>query len=160
MRQSLPGGGYIETDFSGLEKLLKQLKTNFFVDIGILGEKGGNREDGITVAGIGAVHEFGSLDGKIPKRSFIAMPLNAKKSYIEEKAKKSFDRNFGSANVQQIFTDIGIAGESAIQEAFETGGFGSWKPLSPMTIDAKGSDSILIDIGELRKAQTSKVGKA
>lgn len=158
MRQTLPGGGYIETDFSGLENLLKKLKQNTYVDVGILGNKGGNRAEGITIAGIGAVHEYGSLDGKIPKRSFIAMPLSVKKSYIQEMAEKSFKRNFSSANMDQIFSDIGIAGETAIQEAFETGGFGMWKPLSPVTIDAKGSDSILIDTGELRKAQTSKVG--
>lgn len=158
MKQSLPGGGYIESDFSGLEKLLAKLKTNTYVDIGILGEKGGNRKDGITLAGIGAVHEFGSLDGSIPKRSHIVLPLAHKKDSIEKTAEKSMKQNLASANVDKIFSDIGIAGEAAIQEAFETGGFGQWQALEPATIEAKGSDSILIDIGELRKAETSKVG--
>ena len=63
------------------------------------------------------------------------------------------------------------AGEKRIDEAFETGGFGTWAPNSPITIHGskpdksgkkfikgKKSDQPLIDIGGLRQSIGSRVG--
>ena len=41
-------------------------------------------------------------------------------------------------------------------EAFATGGFGQWAPLSPSTIAAKGHDTILVDTGDLMASLTEE----
>jgi phage gpG-like protein len=149
----------IEGDFSALEKLIKELKSSHYVDVGVLGEA--SYENGVTVAAIGAVHEFGSLSGNIPERSFIRMPLEKKQGEIAESITKSnkWQALAEKQDIKGLFKIIGIACEGAIQEAFDTGGFGTWQALEQSTIDAKGSESILIDEGTLRKSITSEAGK-
>jgi phage gpG-like protein len=158
------GDSVISGDFDKLEKLVKELKTDYYVDVGILGETG-ETEAGLTIAGIGAVHEFGTDKAgrgnktTIPKRSFIIMPLEKKQSEIQAFVDKNAEKNLGTGDVKAIFTDIGIGAEAQIQEAFETGGFGTWPELADSTIEKKKSNAILIDDGTLRKSITSKVGK-
>ena len=52
---------------------------------------------------------------------------------------------------------IGTAAVNQIQEAFQTEGFGEWKPNSPYTIANKGSAMPLVDTGSLRQAITFEV---
>jgi phage gpG-like protein len=156
------GDSKITGDFSKLDKLVKNLGKDYYVDVGILGNE--MTDEGITIAGIGAVHEFGTdkagfwQNVEIPERSFIRMPLEEKSEEITKDVSKGYFEKITNGNIKGIFKDIGIAAERQIQEAFETGGFGTWAELTDSTIDAKGSDSILIDVGTLRKAITSKVG--
>lgn len=157
-------GGEVTGDFSRLEKLIENLDKNYYTDIGILGEKNETVEGALTLAGIGAVHEFGTDKAgrgnkvKIPERSFLRMPLESGQEQIEAEVQKHFQQNIGTGNIKQIFTDIGIAGEARVQEAFETGGFGKWAENSEVTIERKKSDSPLIDSGAMRRAITSRVG--
>ena len=51
----------------------------------------------------------------------------------------------------------GIAGENLIDEAFDTGGFGTWPPISQNTAKKKGNDKILIETDQLHKSRVSKV---
>ena len=154
------GDSVVRGDFSRLDALVKGLSKNLYVDIGVLSGEGraSAGEGDITIAGIGAVHEFGSLDKKIPQRSFIAMPLQAKSQEIENNVGKKIESLIAEDNIEGIYELIGIYGEAVIQEAFETGGFGSWAELKESTIERKGSSAILIDTGRLRQAITSKVG--
>lgn len=144
----------VKSDFKLLEKILKNLKGKHYVDIGILGEQ--KMKDGASIAGIGAVHEFGSISKNIPERSFIKMPIEQNQSEIAKDVNKNFQKNIETGNIKQIFTDIGISAEAQIQDAFDTSGFGQWQDIKQETKDRKGSDSILIDEGTLRKAITSK----
>lgn len=150
------GESVIEGDFSQLEKLVKGLSKKFYVDIGILG--GATYEGGTTIAGIGAVHELGSEKRNIKARSFIKMPLIEKEKQITQDVEKHLPEKLGNGDIKGIFKILGLSGENAIQEAFETGGFGTWPDIEQATKDRKDSDSILIDQAELRKAVTSKVG--
>lgn len=156
------GNSKITGDFSKLNKLVENLGKQYYVDVGILGNE--VTDEGITIAGIGAVHEFGTdeagsnNDIVIPERSFIRMPLEEKGEEIEKDVGKGYEEKIANGNVKGIFKDIGIAAERQIQEAFESGGFGTWPELQQSTIDAKGSSAILIDDGTLRKAITSQVG--
>lgn len=158
------GNSEVSGDFTVLNKLVKELKGNYYVDIGILGTEA-STEEGYTIAGIGAVHEFGTDKAgrgnttKIPERSFIKMPLETRQKEIEEFVSKKFEELLGKGDIEGIFKLIGIAGEAQIQEAFSTAGFGAWEPNAESTIKSKGSDSPLIDEGVLRKAITSKTGK-
>lgn len=158
------GDSEVSGDFSKLEKLVENLGKKYYTDIGILGAGGKTEEGGITLAGIGAVHEFGTdkagrgRSTTIPERSFIRMPLETGQEEIENDIGPKVKELIEKGNIKGIFELIGIAGEARVQEAFETGGFGMWPELSESTIKGKGSDAILIDIGALRQATTSRVG--
>lgn len=157
-------GGVVTGDFSKLEKLIENLEGDYYVDIGILGENNKSVEGGLTLAGIGAVHEFGTdRAGRgnktvIPERSFIRMPLETGQTDIENAVEPKLQKLLADGDIEGIFKLIGIAGEARIQEAFETAGFGEWDPNAESTIRQKGSDSPLIDQGPLRQSITSKVG--
>jgi phage gpG-like protein len=146
----------IDGDFSVLEKLIKELHSNVHVKIGILGAA--SYDNGATIAGIGAVHEFGSLSENIPKWSFLKMPLEKNQVEIANMIKPKMQTLIEKQDVKGIFKILGIAGESMIQKAFDTGGFGTWTDITAETKIKKGSSSILIDAGVLRKSITSKVG--
>jgi len=160
------GDSIIEGDFSKLNKLVKNLGRKYYVDIGIMGEKNKTVEGGLTLAGIGAVHEFGTdRAGRgnrtvIPERSFIRMPLETGQDQIEGAVKPKIKGLIADGNIKGIFKLIGTEGEVRIQEAFETAGFGKWEPNAESTIEQKGSDSPLIDRGMsgLRGSISSQVG--
>lgn len=155
------GDNVIQGDFSRLERLIKGLSENHFVDIGIMGEQAAAEHPSgdMSVVEIGAVHEFGRLDRKppIPKRSFILMPIETGQKEIEAEVEPRIEQHMADGDIKGIFKDIGAACEARIQKAFETGGFGHWRELADLTKELKGSDSILIDTGELRKSITSRV---
>jgi hypothetical protein len=148
----------IDADFSKLEALIKDLHSEHFVDIGILGAA--NYKDGATIAGVGAVHEFGSINGNIPERSFIRMPLEKSQGEIDKKIRDSHWLDMLiREKTGQIFRLIGIECVAAIQSSFDTRGFGTWQPITEQTVQRKGgSDAILIDEGTLRKHITFEVG--
>lgn len=160
------GNSEVTGDFSRLNKLVENLGKNYYVDIGILGSEGSTDQGGITLAGIGAVHEFGTdRAGRgnktvIPERSFIRMPLETGQKTIEKALEPKIEKLLEEGNIEGIFKLIGIAGEARIQEAFETGGFGKWQDLADSTKERKGSDAKLIDDGSLRQSISSKVGGA
>ena len=56
----------------------------------------------------GAVHEFGSIKRKIPKRSFIAMPIQTKQAQIQKSVEGRFAGHLARGDVAAIFTDIGL----------------------------------------------------
>jgi len=158
------GNSEVSGDFSKLEKLIENLEKKHFVDIGILGSAGSTESGKITLAGLGAVHEFGTdRAGRgnttvIPSRSFIRMPLETGQDDIEKAVQPRLQPLLEMSNINGIFELIGIAGEARIQEAFETGGFGTWEDIKESTKKEKGSDAILIDQGPLRQGITSRVG--
>ena len=158
------GDSQVTGDFSKLNKLVENLGKKNFTDIGILGAAGSTLGGKITLAGIGAVHEFGTdkagrnRDTVIPERSFIRMPLETGQEDIEKAIKPWLQELIENGDIKGIFELSGIAGEARVQEAFETGGFGGWEDIEEATKEAKGSDAILIDIGALRQAITSRVG--
>jgi len=150
------GQSVISGDFSGLEKLIAGLKEKHFVDIGVFGSA--VTPEGQSVAEYGAYNEFGSITkpDHPPKRSFIRMPLTKRQAKIEAYVKKNMQEHIEKGNIKAIFEDIGIAGESVIQEAFDTRGFGTWKENADRTVAAKGSDAPLINDGTLRHAVTHR----
>lgn len=152
------GDSIVKGDFSALDKIIKELDAGYFVDVGILGNE--VSEDGeITIAGIGAVHEFGRLDGSIPERSFIRMPIEKKGKEIAEDTEKHMEEKLAAGDVRGLFKIMGLSAEAQIQKAFESRGFGLWPDIKDETKRRKGSSAVLIDDGTLRKSITSRVGK-
>lgn len=158
----MPASVTIQSNFKKLEQLNKNAKVKMFAKVGILGDDANRTDDetGVTNAEIGLVHEMGSKTQNIPRRSFLEDPLIIKKDEINKTAGKLIAENLTKPNgMNKIFKQIGIKAEAIIQEAFASGGFGTWAELDEQTIKRKGSSSKLIDKGELRKSISSGVEK-
>jgi len=140
-----------------LKKLSKVLNGPYITKIGVLGSSSSRPESDIDNAGLGLVHEFGSLKRNIPPRSWLRMPIiNRIKMILQAVSNKqrSIEHAFQIGDDQAIFEILGLACESAIQEAFDTNGFGSWQAKK----DPKdGKTSPLIDTGEFRQSVISSV---
>ena len=155
----------VKVDLKGLKKLTEALGDKYSIKVGIMGEKA-QRKNGSTEktnAEIGFQNEFGVLTKHIPARSFLGMPLRLylaeyllkKKSFSE----KAIQKAVKDGKLLELAKSVGIVAEEVIQEAFRTRGFGNWAANRPYTIAMKGSDSPLIDTGELRRSITSKAEK-
>ena len=147
-----------------LNKFVKTLNEGkFVVRVGIMGNKAANIHKGskMTNADIGAIHEFGSYSDKIPARSFLRMPLFQKsKQIINEVGKRALSWLL-KGNKKQILIELGKSCEGVIQDAFNSGGFGSWIPLKETTIKRKIGQNTqpLINTSQLRRSITSQVIK-
>lgn len=136
----------------GLKKIAEALgQTEAHIKIGILGD-GKPRNDGEkTNAEIGAIHEFNG-------RSFLRMPI------IDHLQVPLLDAGaFDEETLKQIKKDgslapwlkkVAVVAENVIQKAFETGGYGKWKP---SIMKYKKTKMTLIETRQLRKSITSKV---
>lgn len=146
----------VHGDFSQLENLISKLKEKHYTDVGVFSTA--KTSDGQQVAEYGAYNEFGSYTrpDHPPKRSFIRMPIQTKQNEISKYVEKHEKGHIEKGDVKGIFEDIGIACESQIQSAFDTQGFGTWKPNAESTIEQKGSSAPLIDDGTLRKSITHR----
>ncbi len=137
-----------------MDKLLKVLKNKVTIRVGILGSSKSRKEG--SNAAIGAKHEFG-LDG-MPVRSFLRMPLTMQLSKNLEKS-GAFDEDV----IKQVMKDgstipwaqkVAVIAENTVQDAFDTGGFGQWKP-SNMT--HKKNHQTLVETAQLRESIISEI---
>lgn len=117
-------------------------------------------KDGTPLLEVAATNEYGEPRRKIPRRSFLKMTFEIKSndinSFIQNQYKLVFEK--GRSTTQALGL-VGVKAKNLVAEAFNTGGFGRWKPLSQETIDArpKKTTTILIDTGTLRTSITWKV---
>lgn len=170
----------IKADISELQRIVKDMGNNFQARIGILGgnaskhhaqaktrtlkngkkrrEKSKVLTSELTMSEIGVIQEFGSVENKIPPRSFLRMPIEEKmKDLIRFLGTAPVKKQIASGNIKQAFKMLGTEAVGIVLDAFNTRGFGKWAPNAQRTIDQKGSDAPLIDIGELRKSITYDV---
>jgi len=129
--------------------------TKSYVAVGLPSEKIGGKiyGEGMTVAAIGAIHEYGGK--KIPRRSFLNTPFIEKK----EELKKTTEEQFADVWKRGKDADIalGLIGSVAVnisKGAFTTRGYGVWDDIKESTKKAKGSSQVLIDTGILRGSIT------
>jgi phage gpG-like protein len=152
----------VRANFDGLKKLIGSFRgvNDMRVKVGILSNKASrNAGDGETNVSIGAKHEFGSYSEHIPQRSFLKMPLEKKSQEIARSAIKTIAQDMVNGDLIPTLKILGIAGEAAVADAFKSGGFGQWKPISTMTAELKGSTAILIETSQLQRSITSAVVK-
>lgn len=147
----------ITSDFNALNKFVIGLGSGMVVRVGIMGNKTNRKNDvGITNADVGFIHEFGT--SKIPKRSFLRMPIFQKNEDILAYVKKAGAlKKLAKGKMVEVLADIGIACERVILQAFASSGWGDWATNAPSTIRRKKSDSPLIDTGQLRRSISSVV---
>lgn len=169
----------LKYDFTGLHNFVRAIDTadKFVVKVGIFGNKTArgitsDKEAGkagvrkvlkgtkstLTNAELGLIHELGSVERGIPKRSFLRMPISEKSKEILADAMKGAPELLAKGDIRGILVRLGIACEKWIQLAFATRGFGSWQPDAPKTARRKGSNSPLIDTAQLRRSIASQVG--
>ena len=175
--------GQVKADLTEMYKLMKMLKTDYTVRIGIIGssaEKTHDEESGKTNAEIGTFHEFGSRDGKHPpKRSFLAMPINTKLNFNQEEMKDMrkflFKQLFIKKAPMDFYKALMSKALEIVNNAFATGGFGEWKPLASRTYARRSAKlpkrvtkrsltywfnhPILTDTGQLRRSISGKIIK-
>ncbi len=140
----------VEFDDKNLQKLLKDINIKKNVEIGTFDSANALK---------GAQHEFGSITNNVPQRSWLRSPLMTKKEKLYHIAQKTLTKQMETQTIDAtaLMTKIGIAGESIVQEAFDTGGFGQWQPLKPKTISRKKTNKILVDQGFFIRSVESKV---
>ena len=150
-------------NLDGLQKFKKDMVKTYSTRVGIMDDKATRKDVTGTMnnAEIGFIQIMGSLTHNIPPRDFLRFPIEHERRDIMKTINGSqiVKKAIGDGDIKKVFKLLGIAAEAAIKTAFQTGGFGQWKPLSPRTIAAKGSAAILIDSGQLHNAIDSKVVK-
>ncbi len=178
MNQVKRRGVDLEYDFTGLNNFVKAITTSesLVVKVGIFGNKNAREKTAadqtgrstirktvkgtkttLTNAELGLVHELGSVERNIPRRSFLRMPLALKTKEILTEAMVGAVALMVQGNVKAVLKRLGISCEKWIGVAFATRGFGSWAPDRAETARRKGSNQPLIDTAQLRRSIASQV---
>lgn len=144
-------------DSKTLDKLGEFVEKEMYVKIGVLNNS--QRQDGFGAVELAMVHEFGSIERNIPKRSFLLKTMHNKKSEFEREIRNSFSKlkeTITSGSPELLLDKIGARWVAYVHETFEAEGPG-WKKLSQKTIDRKKSDKILVDTGAMERSITHEV---
>lgn len=151
-------GQTIELKTEGLDKLLKALKKKPPVaQVGVLGDK--NARSGLvnSNATVGAAHEFGTT--KSPQRSFLRVPITDNLQKYMERAGEPFWKAaikdiIKAGALTEWAKRLGLIGETIVGDAFDSGGFGKWKPSN---MKNKKVQQTLVETQQLRNSITSRV---
>lgn len=146
----------------GLQKFSKALKEKPpQVRVGILGNFNARSEPGSgpNNATIGAAHEYGT--SRLATRSFLRVPLT---TYLEKELEGSgaftedaMKRVIAQKSLLPWVEKMGIVAVGIVLDAFNTGGSGTWAPLSAETMARKKVKQILVETQQLRNSVTYEV---
>ena len=137
---------------------LKALSDAPHVLVGIRQAEGSKIAEGeeITLAGIAAVNEFGSADGKIPSRPFLRSTVDENRDkyvkVMETNAKLMLD---GKSSMEKGLTLLGFRVVRDVQKKIRNNDF---PRNAPATIKEKKSSKPLIDTGRLRQSIDFELG--
>jgi hypothetical protein len=128
------------------------------VFVGFLRSSGVHKNgEGMTVAQIGAIHEFGSQDGRIPERSFMRSSVDASGSELERIIEKLVGKI--TDGKMQTTQALGVVGEFVKGKMISRINSGIPPANAPATIARKGSSQPLIDTGQMKNSIEWQVGK-
>jgi hypothetical protein len=155
--------GTVDFKIDGLlrfQKSIGELKGSQ-IHVGVLGAKAGSRADdsGKTNAEIGADHEYGVKSRRIPRRSFLEMPMVLKFGKFLQAQAVSLLEIMNASGAQGFLRGTALIAGQTIDKAFDTGGWGNWPPNAPLTVFLKKSAKPLIDLGFLRASIASRIVK-
>jgi len=142
-------GGTFEDNDSGFEdiQLLFGEEDDPGVKVGYLKESGDHEKADLTVAHLGAIHEFGAESVNIPERSHLRATMDKYSDEISEKAAelngKILDGEYDTGKALGI---LGAYIQLLIKQEIQKG---IPPALKPATIRRKGSSKQLIDTGQL-----------
>ncbi len=130
-----------------------------YVKVGVLASKGGDAKHAdtdLTMVELMAVHEFGSVDGRIPDRAPIRLTFETTeeefKPFIANLAKQVVTNGMP---VEKALALLGQKGAAEVKKTITQSDLPP--PLSPVTIARKGSDRPLVDTGQLVNSVTYEV---
>lgn len=138
----------VELNTAGLEAFMRMLKKLPTVQVGVFGD-GRN-------ARVGAAHEFGT--DKLPVRSWLRMPIAEQMPKRLKSAamlnRDAFSKMMREGSIMLLMKKIALLAEDVVLGAFDTGGYGRWKP-SDMRY--KRVQQTLVETKQLRDGVTSRV---
>lgn len=143
-----------------LKKAVMSIKEGPYVKAGILSETNQTLDDGITLAGIASVQEFGTNragpnnNTVIPQRSWLRSTMIEQRPLFTEATKKAL---LNIALGGDVFKELGKIGLTIEVQLKKKMGSNIPPPNAPSTIAAKGSSTTLINTGRTRAAISSKV---
>jgi phage gpG-like protein len=145
----------------GLARLLVDLKSlkGYHAKVGIQGDKAATEHEGsgLTIAEVGAVHEYGAPSVGIPQRSFLRATLDADPEKWRKELSTQVNRVLKEgAKPKQAMMVVAEKLRAAVLKAIDDK---IPPPLADATVDRKGHDTPLIDSGILRGAITAEVGE-
>ncbi len=165
----------IKYDNRKIQKLIKTLIQEGIpqVKVGIIGQS--LRKDGQTNAQIGAKHELGLEEKKkiakagaerefgssqAVQRSFLRQPITDNLGKYIKKS-RAFNPEMLKLIVNQssfvlIPRTLGVVAETIVQDAFDSGGFGKWKPSN---MEYKTNHQTLVETKQLRQSISSEIEK-
>jgi hypothetical protein len=109
----------------------------------------------ITMAGIGAVHEFGTDDGTIPPRPWLRSAVDANRKETGDRYESILRKILDNrVDLTRELNRLGLWGVKIVRRYIRDTGPGVWLPLSPATIEAKGSSKPLVDTGQMVQSIT------
>ncbi len=128
------------------------------VDVGVIGDKAAEpHEEGgdLTVAQVAGFHEFGTVG--VPERSFIRGWVDENAKTVRRVRRKEAEKIVRrKQSIKQGLDRMGQVFVGGMQARIAKG---IDPPLSPVTIERKGSSAPLIDTGQLRSSITHRVNK-
>jgi hypothetical protein len=146
----------IDRGYKALLRRMRGMKRGPNVSIGVQGtEASDTRKFGETNIAIAVIHEFGSVDGTIPQRSYLRSTADRERALFERALALAAKRVAVSGNVHRELGRIGELGVAKVKQTINQSI--GLKPLKPATERRKGSTRPLIDTGILKNSITWKV---
>jgi hypothetical protein len=110
---------------------------------------------GLTIAQIGAIHEYGAPGASIPSRPFLHPALREGTPELQRLTKiLLFEVQSGSITKEIALERLGLLGQRLVQQKIRRGEFAE---LQPKTIARKKSSKPLIDTGQMIQSVTFAV---
>ena len=148
----------IDRGFKRLVARFREFKIGPNVTVGVQGSEASlSRGVGLTNAGLAAVHEFGSKDGRIPQRSFIRSTADREKAKIERLLTRSVKLAVVGKSMRQQLGEVGATVTADMKRTIDQSI--DIVANAPSTIAKKGSATPLIDTGILKNSITWKTHK-
>lgn len=125
---------------------------NHQVNVGIREDKGAvtHKDSDLTVAQIGAIHEFGAPAAGIPERPFLRGSIQKNRQKYIALNRNSLKKIIsGDLDMNGALGLLGTRAAADVQREIRAGDFVA---LDPKTIKRKGSSKPLIDTGQLRQS--------
>ena len=108
----------------------------------------GNGKKGVEIAYYASVNEYGTDDGKIPSRPFMATSADENKGWNAPVKRAIGDIIDGA----EVISELNTVGKKMKDDIKKNVGTHRFKPLKPATVKKKGHDIQLIDSGALYDA--------
>lgn len=151
--------GSYRMDISKLTGFYEALKTKPSIQVGVFSGKTARKDGALTNADLAMYHELGSPEHNLPARSMLKVPIADHAQEIMEPFKGKAEQFLYKSTLLNLYKLIGIAAEKVVIQAFATGGFGKWAPLTYGTLLAKLKGSLKVRKGKLAQIYSGQVGQ-